>query len=172
MNKKLKKIKLIVLDVDGTMTDGKIYINNEGIEMKAFDVKDGFAIANCPSEGIEVAIITGRQSKVVEKRAEELKIKYCYQGIHDKANKLKELTESIGITLEEVCYIGDDINDLPAINIAGFTATPKDGVEDVLSIVDYVAKNKGGKGAIREVIELILREQDKWGNIIRKYNTK
>ncbi len=169
MFEKAEKIKLIVLDVDGTLTDGTIYIDNEGIETKGFDVKDGFAIANAVKEGIKVAIITGRKSRLVEKRAEELGIQYVFQGIHNKVIKLNELLNELGLSYEETAYIGDDINDLSAIKVAGFTASPKDGVQEVLERVDFVTNALGGKGAVREFLEFILKSQKKWENIISRY---
>ena len=169
MFEKAEKIKLIVLDVDGTMTDGTICIDNEGIETKGFNVKDGFAIANAIKEGINVAIITGRKSRLVEKRAEELGIQYVFQGIHNKVIKLNELLNELGLSYEETAYMGDDINDLSAIKVAGFTASPKDGVQEVLERVDFVTNALGGKGAVREFLEFILKSQKKWDNIISRY---
>lgn len=169
MYTKAKKIKLVVLDVDGTLTDGTIYIDNEGIETKGFNVKDGFAIANAIKEGINFAIITGRQSKLVEKRAEELGIQYVYQGVGNKVLKLDELLNDLELTYEQTAYMGDDINDLSAIKVAGFTGAPKDGVLEVIKRVDFVANSFGGKGAVREFVEIILKVQNKWDNIISRY---
>ena len=166
---KAKKIKLIVLDVDGTMTDGTIFMNNEGIETKAFNVKDGFAIVNAIKEGIKFAIITGRKSVLVEKRAEELGINYVFQGVFNKAETLIELLKELNFTLEEIAYMGDDINDLSILKIVGLSTAPKDAVEEVLSKVDYVTKALGGKGAVREIVEIIMKAQDKWGNVIKRY---
>lgn len=166
---KAEKIKLVVLDVDGTLTDGTIYIDNNGIETKGFDVKDGFAIANAIKEGIKFAIITGRKSNLVEKRAEELGIQYVYQGIGNKVDKLDELLDELDLTYEETAYMGDDINDLSAIRVAGFTGAPKDGVLEVIKRVDFVANSFGGKGAVREFVEIILKSQNKWEKIINRY---
>ena len=169
MFEKAKKIKLVVLDVDGTLTDGNIFLNNEGVETKAFNVKDGFAIVNAMKEGLEFAIITGRKSALVETRAQELGIKYVFQGIGNKVKKLDELLKDLELSYEETAYMGDDINDLSAIGVAGFSAAPKDGVEEVTGRVDYVANASGGKGAVREFVELILKSQDKWKNVVSRY---
>jgi len=166
---KAKKIKLVVLDVDGTMTDGTIFLNNEGIETKAFNVKDGFAIVSGIKEGLEFGIITGRKSALVEKRAEELGIKYVFQGIGNKAKKMEELLRDLNLTHEEVAYMGDDINDLSVIKVVGLTGAPKDAVEEVIAKVHMVMNADGGKGAVREFLEFILKSQDKWENIIKRY---
>lgn len=149
----MANIKLLVMDVDGTLTDGKIYIGAEGEIMKAFHVQDGYAIVHTLAEkGITPAIITGRKSKIVEKRAEELKIVHLYQGISDKLSKLKELADGLGVRADEIAYIGDDVNDLDCIRYCGFAGCPADAVPEVLEAVDYVCKRDGGRGAVREFI--------------------
>lgn len=169
MTSKAEKIKLIVLDVDGTLTDGTIFLDNEGIETKAFNVKDGFAIVNGMKEGLEFGIITGRKSALVEKRAEELGIKYVFQGIGNKAEKMQELLKDLRLTMEEVAYMGDDINDLSVIKLVGLSAAPKDACEEVLTKVHMVTRADGGKGAVREFLEFILKAQNKWKNILKRY---
>lgn len=147
------KIKMLVMDVDGTLTDGHIYVGAEGEMMKAFHVQDGYAIAHMlPEMGITPVIITGRSSKIVEKRAAELKITHLHQGIVDKFCKLKEVAAELGVSAEEIAYIGDDLNDLECIRYCGYTACPADAVPDVLEAVDYVCKRDGGRGAVREFI--------------------
>lgn len=169
MISKAKKIKLVVLDVDGTLTEGTIFLDNEGIETKAFNVRDGFAIVNAIKEGIEFGIITGRKSALVEKRAEELGIKYVFQGIGNKAIKLQELLEDLKLTMEEVAYMGDDINDLSVIKLVGLSGAPKDACSEVLSKAQMITEASGGKGAVREFLEFILKSQNKWENIIKRY---
>lgn len=153
------KIKMLVMDVDGTLTDGHIYVGTEGEMMKAFHVQDGYGIAHIlPRFGITPVIITGRSSRIVEKRAGELKISHLHQGIGDKLSKLREVAEELGVAAKEIAYIGDDVNDLDCIHWCGCTACPADAVPEVLAVVDYVCKREGGRGAVREFIARITEE--------------
>lgn len=149
--------KLLVMDVDGTMTDGKIYISASGEAFKAFDVKDGYAIKNIlHNSGVKSAIITGRVSEIVQKRAEELEIDWVYQGIADKKECLQVLIKDNGYHKEDVIYIGDDINDLECMQIVGYSCCPADAHEMVRRTADYVASKSGGAGAIREIIDKFI----------------
>ena len=149
-------IKLLVMDVDGTLTDGRIYIGAQGEVMKAFDVRDGYAIAHIlPQLGITPVIITGRSSAIVEQRAKELKITELYQGVTDKLTKLKEVAEKLGVSADEVAYIGDDLNDLTCIRYCGMTACPADAVLEVQNAVRFICKHDGGRGAVREYIDCL-----------------
>jgi 3-deoxy-D-manno-octulosonate 8-phosphate phosphatase (KDO 8-P phosphatase) len=154
-------IELLVLDVDGTLTDGKIiYSSNE--EFKNFDVKDGLAIATWTKKlGKKVAIITGRESKLLEKRAKELGVSYLYQGIDNKIDILNEIVKKENITLKEVGAIGDDLNDYSMLKSVGKSFAPANAVEDILKRVDVVLDKNGGEGAVRMMIELILKEDYK-----------
>ncbi|WP_022846888.1 MULTISPECIES: KdsC family phosphatase [unclassified Desulfurobacterium] len=151
-------IKLIILDVDGVLTDGSIYYDSEGREYKRFNVKDGFAIKYALSQGIEIAVITGRTSSMVEKRCKELGIKYVFQNIQDKESVCDELVNRFNITYDEVAYMGDDIPDLPLIKKSGFSGAPIDAVRKVKKEADFVSVYPGGKGAVREFIERIVGE--------------
>lgn len=152
-------IKLLVMDVDGTLTDGRIYIGVQGEVMKAFDVRDGYAIVHLlPQLGITPVIITGRSSVIVAQRAKELQITELYQGVSDKLAKLKEVAAKFEAAADEVAYIGDDLNDLDCIRYCGMTACPADAISDVLGAVDYVCKHDGGRGAVREFISFLLNE--------------
>lgn len=147
------KIKLFVMDVDGTLTDGKIYMGENGEVMKAFNVKDGYAIAHMlPEMEIIPVIITGRKSKIVENRAKELGITELYQGVGDKLTQLKMVAEKYNAAPEQIAYIGDDLNDLACIEYCGLTACPADAVEEVKQKVTYVCNKNGGEGAVREFI--------------------
>lgn len=151
------RIKMLVMDVDGTLTDGHIYVGAEGEMMKAFHVQDGYGIAHIlPQLGITPVIITGRSSQIVQKRAAELKITHLHQGIGDKLSKLREVAAELNVTAEEIAYIGDDVNDLDCIRWCGCTACPADAVPEVLAAVDYVCKRDGGRGAVREFIDSVL----------------
>lgn len=147
------KIKMLVMDVDGTLTDGAIYISPNGEAMKAFNVKDGYGIVQLRNQGIIPVIITGRKSQIVGERAKELKITELYQGIHDKLTQLKEVAEKYNVTLSEIAYIGDDLNDLECMEHCGFVGCPADAVDEVIAKAHYVCKHEGGKGAVREFIE-------------------
>jgi len=165
----MKQIKLIVLDVDGVLTDGKLYIGSDGNETKAFHTQDGMGLSLARYTGIKLAIISGRASEAVTKRAKELKFDYVYQGIHDKVDVLHDMINNEGISLEEVCYVGDDINDLPILQIVGFPAAPNNAVELVKQNVNFVSKANGGEGAVREIVEYILRETCDFNAILFEY---
>ena len=150
-------IKLLGMDVDGTLTDGHIYIGAQGELMKAFDVKDGYAIAHLlPPAGIVPVIITGRRSAIVEERARELAITDLHLCVGDKLACLKAVAEKYRAEPAEIAYIGDDLNDLDCIHFCGLTACPADAVEEVLAAVDHVCTRKGGSGAVREFIAWLL----------------
>lgn len=153
------EIKMLVMDVDGTLTDGKIYMSANGELMKAFNIKDGYAIAHLREYGIEPCIITGRESEIVRQRCVELKIKELYQGVSNKLFKLKEVCSKKGIELSNVAYIGDDVNDLACIQQCGCTACPSDAVKAVKEKVNYVCAEKGGEGAVRDFCEYLIAQQ-------------
>ncbi len=154
-------IELIVLDVDGCLSDGKITYTNSGEEIKSFNVKDGLAIASWIKLGKKVAIITGRSSSIVEKRASELGIKYYFQGIKNKLEKLDELLNTLGLERENVAVIGDDFNDYKILKSAGKSFTPKDGIKDIQDIVNVVLSKNGGDGAVREMIDMLIKDDTK-----------
>ena len=148
------KIKMLVMDVDGTLTDGKIYIGADGEVMKAFNVKDGYAISHLKEHGIIPVIITGRESEIVKYRAKELGVTELYQGVKDKLSVLKEVAEKYSISLEEIAYIGDDLNDLECMKYCGYSGCPHDAILIIKQIVSYVCNFNGGYGAVREFIEI------------------
>ena len=152
----MKKVKMLVMDVDGTLTDGKIQMGNNGELFKSFSIKDGMLIGKLNDFDINSVIITGRTSKIVERRAEELKINFLYQGIDNKIDILEKLIEATGIKKSEVAYIGDDINDLECMEICGIVGCPKDAVKEVKEISNFVSNFNGGDGAVREFIEWII----------------
>ena len=153
-------IKLIVLDVDGCLTNGSIIYSSDSTESKHFNVKDGLGIASWIKMGNHAAIITGRNSEIVKRRADELGIKHLYQGIKDKDRVLKEIVESLGLKFYEVGAIGDDLNDYHMLNKVGRSFTPKDGVKEIAEIVDTVLSKKGGDGAVREMVDTLVDEND------------
>ncbi len=170
MKEKAKKIKAVIFDVDGTLTDGVISIDNKGNERKNFNVKDGFAIAKAVEFGIKCAIITGRKSEVVNIRAKELNITEVYQGIADKQKAISDFAEKNGFSFDEIAYFGDDLNDMPAFKIAGLKGTTSDGAEELKEVADIVTKTPGGKGAAREFLEFILKSKNIWKEIVAKYS--
>jgi len=152
-------IKLIVLDVDGTLTDGGITYTNNGDELKTFDVADGLAIATWTKKlGKKAAIITGRNSLIVERRAKDLKIEHLYQGVHNKDEVLENILKEEGITWNEVAAIGDDLNDFKMLKKAGLSFTPANGSKYIKEIVNIKCEAYGGSGAVREMIEYIIKE--------------
>jgi 3-deoxy-D-manno-octulosonate 8-phosphate phosphatase (KDO 8-P phosphatase) len=158
----LKDIRAIVMDVDGVLTDGKIILGSNGTEMKSFNVRDGFAITAARRHGIKIGFITSRKSEAVEMRGRELGVDYLFQGVDEKLGKLAEICSSEGITMREVCYIGDDLIDIPPLEKAGFPATVADAPEEVRSHASFISSKKGGDGAVREIIEHILKGQGRW----------
>lgn len=168
----MNRIKLIVLDVDGVLTDGSLYIGSDETEYKQFNAQDGMGISLAHYAGILTAIISGRSSESVIKRAEELNINFIYQGIRKKIDIFDQLLKTLGLNTNEVCYMGDDINDLPIINIIDMSFAPANAAELVKERVKYVTKNKGGNGAVREMIETILRRQTNFYQLVNDYNTK
>ncbi len=172
MKSNLEKIKLIVLDVDGTLTDGRITYDENGVESKSFNVKDGMAIGQAIKYGMKVAIITGRNSIIVEKRSKELGITDIYQGIKNKIKTLDELLEKYDYTYENVAYMGDDINDIPAMMRASYVGITADAVSDIKEFATFTSIYKGGEGAVREFVETILKANGTWERIIKDYKSK
>lgn len=149
----MKDIKILVLDVDGTLTDGKIYMGENGEVMKAFNCHDTLPLRKLPSLGIETIIITGRKSKIVENRAEEMNISYVYQGITNKKEKLEEILKEKNLKYENVAYIGDDENDYDAMINCSFKACPNDAVDIIKSICDYISPKNCNESAVGEILE-------------------
>ncbi len=166
---KMKTIRLLVLDVDGVMTDGKIIMNDMGREIKNFDVKDGHGIKILMRCGIDVILLTGRRSAVVEHRAKDIGIEEVYQGIYNKLEKFEEILQNKSFNYENIAFVGDDIVDIPLLKRVGFSVAVADAIEDVKKCVDYITKKAGGDGAVREVCELILQAQGKWIDVAKRY---
>jgi 3-deoxy-D-manno-octulosonate 8-phosphate phosphatase (KDO 8-P phosphatase) len=159
LSSRLRKIKLLLLDVDGVMTDGGIYLSNSGDEFKKFNIQDGYGIVKLQRTGIKVGIITGRVSKIVTKRAEELGIQEVYQNLENKIEAYETIKKKLNLSDTEIAYIGDDEFDLPVLERVGFSAAPLDAVPSVKRQVHFVCTRGGGNGAVREVIDLILQNQ-------------
>lgn len=169
MNDKLKNIQLLLLDVDGVMTDGRIIYDGNGLETKFFNVKDGHGIKMLQRHGIQVGIITGRSSVVVDIRARELGIDLVYQGALNKLESYKDVKQKTGLEDSQIAYVGDDIIDVPVIRRVGFSAAPPDSLPEVLALVDLVTSCGGGRGAVREVCDMILKARGVWDEIASRY---
>lgn len=166
---KAKKIKLLLLDVDGVLTDGGIVMDNRGEEIKRFDVRDGHGIRLLQRAGVQVAFITGRKSQVVSHRARDLGIRLVYQQVYDKLEVYEKIKRKTRLTDEEIAYVGDDIGDLPVLSRVGLALTVRDCWQGLKPEVDYVASAYGGRGAVREIVELLLKAQGKWRKVAQSY---
>lgn len=161
-------IRYLILDVDGTLTDGGIYYDNQGNEFKKFCTKDGTGLVIGRASGIKMVVVTGRECEATKRRLEELHIDYIYQGVKNKFEFLKSWIEDNKISRNEMGYIGDDVNDLASMQLCLFTACPSDACEDVKCISSYISPISGGHGAVRDVIEHYLRERCLWDEMIKK----
>jgi 3-deoxy-D-manno-octulosonate 8-phosphate phosphatase (KDO 8-P phosphatase) len=163
---KLKKIKLLLLDVDGVLTDGSIIYNDKGHETKQFNVKDGFGVKLLMSVGIQVGIVTGRRSKALNYRCNDLGIRFIIDGVSDKGRVLDEIHKRSGISADNIAFVGDDIPDLALMRRIGVSIAVADAHEIVRAYADWVTSAPGGAGAVREVCEAILKSQGTWDNIL------
>jgi 3-deoxy-D-manno-octulosonate 8-phosphate phosphatase (KDO 8-P phosphatase) len=166
---RVEKIKLLVLDVDGVLTDGRLYYHDDGTESKAFNVRDGHGIKLAQRAGIEVALISGRNSPCVDKRAADLGITEVVQGPKEKVPIFERLLAEKGLAPEQAAFVGDDLVDLPVMRRAGLAVAVADASEHLFEAAHYVTLARGGKGAVREVIELILATQGLWEKIVARY---
>ena len=166
---KAGKVRLMAFDVDGVMTDGRLYFTASGEEMKAFHSRDGVGIKMLQSVGVEIAIVTGRTARVVELRAQNLGIVLVRQGVDDKLATLRELAQARSLDLSRTGYMGDDVVDLAVLRACGFSASVPDGHPTVRSAVDFVSSAPAGGGAVREVCEFILRAQKRLDDALRPY---
>lgn len=166
---KCARIEMLVLDVDGVLTDGRIVYTDKGEEIKAFHVRDGSGLKIWTTLGKHAGIITGRRSAIVDQRAKELDIASVIQGANDKKAALVQMIQPLGVPLNHVCVIGDDIVDVPMMRGCGFAVAVADACAEAKEDADYVAQHSGGHGAVREVIEMILRAQGRWQAIVARY---
>ncbi len=169
---KINKVKALVLDVDGVLTNGEIIYDSAGNETKIFDVQDGFGIVFFRKAGFKTAIITARSSEPVTIRAKDLKIDKVYQDAYPKITYFEKLVKEFDLTDNEICYVGDDLTDLQVLCKAGFSVAVSNADNEVKKIADYVTEKEGGRGAVREVVELILKTQGKWDGIVKDFKEK
>lgn len=165
----LAAIEMLILDVDGVLTDGTIIINGDGSESKSFNVLDGHGIKVWQRAGLKVAFLSGRASGSTSCRAKELEIDYCAQGCLDKLEAFEKILDKFRLSADKIAYIGDDLLDLPVVIQAGFSAAVANAVDEVKQHADYVTSRCGGSGAVREVIEYILKNTGRWQGLIKKY---
>ena len=165
----LADIKILVLDVDGVLTDGTLIIHGDGTEGKCFNALDGHGIKLWKRAGLKVAFLSGRESQPTKHRAKQLKVDYVFEDCHDKLKVLKEFLEKVGLSPAQTAYVGDDLTDLPVIRYVGFGAAVSNAVAELKQYADYVTAGAGGKGAVREVIEYILKNTGKWPELMEKY---
>ena len=161
-------IKLLILDVDGVMTDGRVIISDNGVETRNFDIKDGLGVVALQMSGIQVAIITSKKSPAVAARAQELKIERFYEGVRKKTEVYNTLLAELGLTDAQAGYVGDDLMDLGLMKRVGFAVAVADAVPEVRQAAHYVTQARGGYGAVRETAELILKAQGKWDAVLSK----
>ena len=162
-------IRCLVLDVDGVLTKGEITYTSSGEELKTFHAKDGMGLAIAHAMGLQTAIITGRTSPIVERRAKELKISHVQMGSHNKSAGLQVVLDTLQVAPQEVAYMGDDLNDLGVMSRVGLAMTPQDGVPEIKDIAHYICQANGGEGAVREAVEYILKREGLWEEAVRKY---
>ncbi len=165
-----KSISLILSDVDGVLTDGGVIYNNQGIEIKRFHIRDGLGIKLWQRAGYRFGLITARNSHIVKVRSAELGIDIVRQGFEEKLPVVREVIEQLHLEPREVCYIGDDLTDLAAINLVGLGVAVADAADEVRAAADFVTQLPGGRGAVRETIQFLLKAQDRWQDLIRKYH--
>ncbi|MBN1359535.1 MAG: HAD-IIIA family hydrolase [Sedimentisphaerales bacterium] len=165
----LAAVELLVLDVDGVLTDGRLIVHDDGSESKAFHTLDGHGIRLWQRAGLKVALLSGRHSGATQRRAEELDISYVLQDCHLKRPALERLLDEIGLQAQNVAYVGDDLPDLPPMRFVGFAVAVANAVEEVKAQADYVTTCPGGGGAVREVIEHILKGSGRWEPLMQRY---
>lgn len=159
---RVKKIKLLACDVDGVLTDGLLYVGGKGEEMKAFHAHDGLGMKLAQKQGLLVTIITGKSSQSVMSRAEELGLDDVHLGIRDKLGRMKEILQKENLSFEQVAFIGDDLNDLYLMEKVGLAVTVPNGAPELKALAHYITGRSGGRGAVREVVELLLKGQGRW----------
>ena len=169
IERRASRIKLLLMDCDGVLTDGRLWLTDDGDEQKSFNTHDGLGLALFHRAGLKSGIITGRSSRVVARRAQELGVEFVCQGNPDKTAAFEQLLQQAGVDENEVAFVGDDLPDIPIMNRAELAVAVADAVEETRSAAHYVTRAKGGRGAVREVIEIILKSQGRWHDLVEDY---
>lgn len=172
LNEKAKKVKLLLLDVDGVLTDGRIIYDSRGNDMKLFDVHDGLGVCLLKSGGIPTILITAKGSRAIHPRAKDMKVEAVYENISPKTAVLEKILKKYRLDREEICFVGDDLVDLCLVQSVGFSIAVFNAAPEIKQAACYITVREGGRGAIREVAELILKAQGKWAGVIQKYSVK
>lgn len=165
-----KKVKLLVIDIDGVMTDGRIIYSIYGDELKFFDVQDGFGISLLKKAGIQSVIITAKKSRIVKLRSRDMRVAKAYQGYLDKLVPFGKILRRFKVKPEEVCFIGDDLIDIPVLKRAGFAVAVPNAVDEAKAAAHYITSRMGGRGAVREICDMVLKAQGKWDAVAGKYS--
>jgi len=172
IDRRAARIKLILMDCDGVLTDGRVWLTGSGEEQKAFNVRDGLGIELLHRAGIKTGIISGRSSEAVEKRVLELKIHFVEQGVVEKVSVFNRILSAAGVDDGAVAFVGDDLNDIPLMQRSEFAIAVNDAADETKAAAHYVTKAKGGYGAIREVAEIILKAQGRWSDLIKLFDIR
>ena len=170
VTERARRIKLLLMDCDGVLTDGLLWLTADGDEQKAFHARDGQGISLLHRAGLQTGIITGRTSSAVDRRAQDLKMSYVRQYVKDKIKALEEILADAGVTIDECAYIGDDVADIPVMRRVGFAVAVSDAVEETKQAAHYVTALEGGGGAVREVCDLILKAQGRWDELMARFS--
>lgn len=169
LEERIKKIKLLILDIDGILTDGRIIYDNRGNELKFFDVQDGFGIVLLKRIGIDTIIMTAKKSRVVTRRARDFNVKHIYQNCFDKLATFQDILKKFRVSSDEICFVGDDLIDIPVMKRVGLAASVPNAVDETKEAAHYITKRTGGRGAVREICDLIIKTQDKWQDVMGRY---
>jgi 3-deoxy-D-manno-octulosonate 8-phosphate phosphatase (KDO 8-P phosphatase) len=169
LKERINKVKLVMIDNDGVLTDGRIVYGDQGDELKFFNVQDGFGLTLLKRAGYKTVMISGKKSRVNQRRGKELQFLRVYQNAFDKLAVFEKVVRKYKLKYEEICYIGDDLIDLPPMKRAGFSVAVPDAVEDVLKGAHYITRNRGGHGAVREVVDILLKTQGQWAEVTSRY---
>jgi 3-deoxy-D-manno-octulosonate 8-phosphate phosphatase (KDO 8-P phosphatase) len=169
IDRRASRIKLLLMDCDGVLSDGRLWLTPDGDEQKAFNTHDGLGLSLLHRAGLKSGIISGRSSKAITRRAGELGIEFVRQGDPDKIEAFEEVIKLAGVAKSEVAFVGDDLTDIPIMRRAEFAVAVADAVEETRDVAHYVTRAKGGHGAVREVIEMILKSQGRWQELVDKY---
>lgn len=164
-----RRVRMLILDIDGVMTDGRMIYSIYGDELKFFDVQDGFGISLLNKAGIKSVIITAKKSRIVKLRARDMKVARTYQGFIDKTIPFNDIVRRFKIKPEEICFMGDDLIDIPVLKRVGFAVAVPNAVDEVKRSTHYTTSKMGGRGAVREICDLILKSQDKWNLAVKKF---
>ncbi len=169
VTRRIRAVKCLLLDVDGVLTDGRLYLGQDGSEAKAFDIRDGSGIKLAQMAGLKVGFISARPSKATARRAKELGVDWLIQGPHDKGDTVRRIGRETGLSLEQIGYVGDDLLDVPALRLVGFPVAVADAASETKTAALYVTRAQGGNGAVREVVELIIKTQGLWQDALKAY---